>query len=269
MKITKILAGLAASVVAVSAMAATSFAASSLTLLEPGQAILGFGDADWKAAGWGKEEATALDLSYFTLADVTADGTYTVGIDLSAGYTADGFEDEETGELLVMTTANGIGAMGINLNLDAEDESYNNVNINIVSVKFDGVETIKDGATSYTNAEDGAKRSNVMNQWANYDATKADHLTLDPDTATSVMTDFSGEWTTCEVTFEVTGMPAADTGATGGDDAGDNAGSDASGDVNAPTTDKQSPDTGVEGVAAVAGVAVLAAGAVLVSKKRK
>ncbi len=49
--------------------------------------------------------------------------------------------------------------------------------------------------------------------------------------------------------------PAADTGAV---------------DTTAPTTgDKQSPDTGVEGVAAVAGLAVVAAGAVVLSKKRK
>ena len=41
-------------------------------------------------------------------------------------------------------------------------------------------------------------------------------------------------------------------------------------DTTAPTTgDKQSPDTGVEGVAAVAGMAVVAAGAVVLSKKRK
>ena len=35
------------------------------------------------------------------------------------------------------------------------------------------------------------------------------------------------------------------------------------------TTEKGSPDTGVEGIAAVAGVAVVAAGAVVLSKKRK
>ena len=39
--------------------------------------------------------------------------------------------------------------------------------------------------------------------------------------------------------------------------------------VVAPTTEKGSPDTGVEGIAAVAGVAVVAAGAVVLSKKRK
>ncbi len=52
-----------------------------------------------------------------------------------------------------------------------------------------------------------------------------------------------------------TDAPAADAGAV---------------DTTAPTTgDKQSPDTGVEGVAAVAGLAVVAAGAVVLSKKRK
>ena len=40
-------------------------------------------------------------------------------------------------------------------------------------------------------------------------------------------------------------------------------------DTTAPAADKGSPDTGVEGVAAVAGLAVVAAGAVVLSKKRK
>ena len=37
----------------------------------------------------------------------------------------------------------------------------------------------------------------------------------------------------------------------------------------APAADKGSPDTGIEGIAAVAGVAVVAAGAVALSRKRK
>lgn len=41
------------------------------------------------------------------------------------------------------------------------------------------------------------------------------------------------------------------------------------GDVNQTTGDKNSPDTGVEGVAVVAGIAVIAAGAIVISKKRK
>lgn len=51
------------------------------------------------------------------------------------------------------------------------------------------------------------------------------------------------------------------------DDTADNTADDTAAD--ATTADKGSPDTGVEGVAAVAGVAVVAAGAVALSRKRK
>lgn len=260
MKISKILAAASAAVVAAAAISSVSFAESALAALEPGEAILGFGDSDWKAQGWGKGQNGELDMSYFQTAQITGNGTYSVGIDLSAGYTNDDWEDEETGDLAVFTTGNGIGAMGINVNFDAEDEAYDNFGINITSVKFDGVESIVAGATSYTNNEDGAKRCNVLNQWANYDATKEDHITSDAATATSVMTDFAGEWTTCVVEFEVFGL--AD------DDAATDATESTTDAETTTTPDKGSPDTGVEGIAAVAGVAVLAAGAVIVSKKR-
>ncbi len=46
-------------------------------------------------------------------------------------------------------------------------------------------------------------------------------------------------------------------------------GGDASQDTDAPTDDKQSPDTGVEGIAAIAGVVALAGAAVVISRKRK
>ena len=67
------------------------------------------------------------------------------------------------------------------------------------------------------------------------------------------------------VTFTVsgTGLGAA------ADDTATDATTGEAADDTATTPDKGSPDTGVEGIAAVAGVAVLAAGAVLVSKKRK
>lgn len=265
MKISKILAASAAAVVAAASISSVSFAASAMVDLQPGEAMLGFGDSEWKAAGWGKGEENALDMSYFQTAQITGNGTYSVGIDLSAGYVnLVGIEDEETGELAEYTTGNGIGAMGINVNFDSEDEAYNNFGIKVTSVKFDGVETMIAGATSYTNNEDGGKRCNVLNPWVNYDATKEDHITLDPDTATAVLTDFSGEWSTCVVEFEVYGLA---------EDAAGNGGSEAGNDVvdagNTTTDDKTSPDTGVEGIAVVAGVAVLAAGAVLVSKKRK
>lgn len=268
MKLRKILAAASAAVVAAASMSVFAFAAPSFTNLAEGEAMLGFGDADWKASGWGKDEAS-LDMSYFTTAQITGNGTYTVGIDLSAGYeNLAGIEDENTGELVTYTTANGIGAMGINVCFDADDETYDNFGINITSVKFDGAETILDGVVSYTNNEDGGKRCNVFNQWANYDASKEDHITSNPDAATSILTDFAGEWTTCEVTFEVFGLDAA---APVEDNTPDDT---ATPDATAPSApassdSKGSPNTGVEGIAAVAGLAVVAGGALVIAKKRK
>ena len=51
--------------------------------------------------------------------------------------------------------------------------------------------------------------------------------------------------------------------------ADDNNTAEPAGDTTAPVADKNSPDTGVEGVAVVAGIAVIAAGALVISKKRK
>ena len=55
---------------------------------------------------------------------------------------------------------------------------------------------------------------------------------------------------------EGTAAPAEDEGTAG------------TGNTSAPTTDKQNANTGVEGVAVVAGLAIIAAGAVVVAKKR-
>lgn len=49
----------------------------------------------------------------------------------------------------------------------------------------------------------------------------------------------------------------------------DNNTAEPAGDTTTPVADKNSPDTGVEGVAVVAGIAVIAAGAMVISKKRK
>ncbi len=61
--------------------------------------------------------------------------------------------------------------------------------------------------------------------------------------------------------YPLTDAPAPDAPAPDATDATDA--------TSTPSTDKGSADTGVEGVAAVAGVAVIAAGAVVLSKKRK
>ena len=256
MKLRKIMAGIVATAVcALPASAATN-------TLAKGEAIIGFGDSEWKVAAWGKgDDSDTIDSSYFTNAVITGNGTYTISVDLSKGYTPitnnEPWYDDETGEELVLDKALAIGAMGINVNFSADDEAYDNVYLEVTSIKFDGVETMKDGVSSYTNNEDGMKRTNIYNAWAFY---KAEDVCPTPDTANAVLTDFAGEWSKCEITFNVTGMP---------DEAPD---TQAPADTTAPTTGdstKPNTNTGVEGVAAVAGVALLAAGAVVVAKKRK
>ena len=254
MNVKKILAGTVASVMAVTSLAAITSAAD--VTVEQGVFVLGFGDGDWKAAFWGKSDDT-LDASYETTAKLDGNGTYTVAVDLSKGYTADGWEDEATGDPLTLTTGNSIGAMGIQIYGE-----YPTLGVNITKVVVDGVEQTLTGA-SYTNDEDGGRRTNIYNEWANFDATKEDHISKDPDNASATLIDKAAitEWSKIEVTFEVYGLEEDNSGSTGNE--GDTTTAPDNGDTNTTTPDKNTPDTGVEGVA------IVAAGAVVVAKKRK
>ncbi|MGN0619443.1 MAG: NPXTG-anchored protein [Ruminiclostridium sp.] len=273
MKLRKVMAAVAATAIAASAMAAAAYAEPA----EKGVFIIGFADNDWKAAFWGKD-GDALDSSYQTTAAYTGDGTYTVKVDLSSGYVAEGWVDEDTGEELTLTTANGVAAMGIQIYNGTEDQ-FANLGVNITSVKFDGVEMELKGV-SFTNDEDNGRRTNIYNGWASYDPNKEDIITTDPDKATTVLIDPTkvGEWSVCEVTFEAytVGGDAAEAPAdeevvvAPADETPVVDNTAAAGDVDAATdSSKGSPDTGVADVAAVAGLAIVAAGAVVISRKRK
>ena len=257
MKLRKLFAALAASAVAVSTMAVAAYAEP----MEQGVFVIGFGDADWKAAFWGKAD-DVVDSSYQKTAVLDGNGTYTVSLDLSAGYTSSQI-DEETGEPVVCTTGNSIGAMGLQIYGE-----YPTLGVDIKSVTIDGVDFPLQGA-SYTNDEDGGRRTNIYNAWAKFDASKEDVITKDAATATPTIIDISslGEWSKIDVTFEVYGLDEA-TEAPAEEAPAEEA--PATGDVDATTdSTKGSPDTGVADVAAVAGLAVLAGGAFIVAKKRK
>lgn len=133
---------------------------------------------------------------------------------------------------------------------------------------FDPTGTPTAFVTSATIYVDGAAQATVENPPVEKDANN----NLVVNCVNIYNTDcpkYEGAYPTDSLSVEFT-VEGLGGGATGGDDAsGSEGGSDAAGDVNAPTTDKQSPDTGVEGVAAVAGLAIVAGGAVLLSKKRK
>lgn len=275
MKVRNILSGALALAVSATTMAVCASASAA----EPGKFIIGFADNDWKCQYWGKDSDPALiseDLQ--TTATLNGNGTYTVSIDLSGGYQCDGWVDEDTGDLLELTTANGIAAMGIQIYGE-----YPTLGVDITSVKFDGNEVALTGR-SVTNDEDGGRRTNVYNAWASYDPTKEDQISKDPDSATMTLIDPGdvGEWTKAEITFEVYGMddaaPAETEAAPAETDAApaetDAAPAEtqapAAGDVAAATdSSKGSPETGIADVAAIAGLAIVAGGAVLVAKKRK
>lgn len=71
------------------------------------------------------------------------------------------------------------------------------------------------------------------------------------------------------VTFTISGIKGGDAAATEAPSTEAPSTDNAAGDTTKPTDDKNSPNTGVEGVAVIAGLAVIAAGAVVVAKKRK
>lgn len=268
MKVRNILSGALALAVSATVMAVCASASAT----EPGKFIIGLADNDWKFQYWGKDSDPALigeDLQ--TTATLNGNGTYTVSIDLSGGYQCDGWVDEDTGDLLELTTANGIAALGVQIYGE-----YPTLGVDITSVKFDGNEVALAGR-SITNDEDGGRRTNVYNAWASYDPSKEDQITKDPDSATMTLIDPGdvGEWTKLEITFEVYGMDDAAPAETDAAPAETDAApaetqAPAAGDVAAATdSSKGSPETGIADVAAIAGLAIVAGGAVLVAKKRK
>ena len=151
---------------------------------------------------------------------------------------------------------NGDGTYTVSLSFDCEDAGWNMLKVEFdetvdfvvtpTEVKLDGVSVDFDADAA---AGDEKNRVQLINVY--------DNLAVVPNEM----------YSTIEVTFEVSGL--------GGGAADDNNAAPADGNTDtapAPTTpsaDKGSPDTGVEGVAVVAGLAIAASGAVLLSKKRK
>lgn len=269
MKLRNLMAASVAGVLAIGTMAVNVAAADATG--DPGMAGIAFAGGDWTAQYWldGKTYPSTI-----TTATITGDGQYTV----TATPVAE-FEDEETGEMVQApgTTSLAFAALQV---VDGET-LFPGMIITIDSVKFDGTEMALAG-TPYTSSDEKiTTRVNLFNSWVSAlpeDARTIDGLAADA-TPVAINAAELGEWTTMEVTFTVSGtgvtaeVPAETATADAATAEDTAAADDTTGDAviaPAPTTDeKGSPDTGVEGIAAVAGVAVLAAGAIVLSKKRK
>ena len=284
MKLRKIMAGIVATSVA-GTMAVAASAQYDASIM--------YADADWYPSimdATGRTEGTDGTVTEWTAgtAEVTKDGTYTVSIaDIKASAV-----DEETGEE-TMAAVTGEGAvvfnvdiadLGTALGIGKDCEGYDDLKtgaekmefakskgINVTDVK---ITQVKDGETTEIAVDsskilfgdiegNGKLRIELYNE---YGDTKA-------DAPLKVSDIFFNE--SLNVTFTISGIDAILGGNTTPDEteapATDAPATDAPA-TDAPTTgdsSKPNSNTGVEGVAAVAGVAIVAAGAVIVAKKRK
>jgi len=256
MKTNKIFAGVMASAVAATAMAAAAGAYEGFLMYAAG---------DWSVS--------AMDTAAYPDGniDITEDGTYTVK---TGGFT---WEDEETGDLVPATAtgatvfcvdiagvadAYGFASAGVDgLETGADKMAYakaagiNVTDIKVTATNSDGTTTdypVDSSKVLFGDIEGNGKlRIEVYNE---YGDTKNDA----PLDNTAISFD-----DTLAVTFTISGLNAAPA------DAAVDAAAAAGDTTAAVTSSKGSPDTGIADVAAIAGIAVVAAGAVVVAKKRK
>lgn len=254
MKITKILGAASAAVVSAAVMAASAGAY---------EAFLMYASSDWSVQCMDATSENA------TTADVTGDGTYTVAI---SGFE---WEDEETAEM-VPATATGatvfcvdIDGLANALGCGKDAEGYDALQTAAEKMAFAQATglTISDVVITATNS-DGTSTDIAVDESKLYygDIEGNGKIRLEiynayGDTSKDAPIDAAGLSfdDTLSVTFTVSGTGMGDAATVDAEAPADNA---------AASDGKGSPDTGVEGIAVVAGVAALAAGAVIVSKKR-
>ena len=242
MNLKKILAGAVASVMAVSTMAVSSFAAD--------------GEFEWELAGQFDAE--------FNDATEWPDGvkgTGKVGEEITAVWE---FDDA------VKLAKNYFGFKTVGVAWSSEEGAVNPY-IEVVSFKADDREITVDNAIMKANATDndsatGNLKAVFYNAWDNN--VSANGSAIDVDAV-------NGEegFEKLEVVFKVVVPAAADDNngdeTTSGDETEAPADTSAEGSNPSGGDGKDPANTGIEGVAVVAGLAVLATGAIVIAKKRK
>lgn len=183
-------------------------------------------------------EPTDVEGASFVDATITGDGTYTVELN--------GVEDGGWNMLKVDTDIDA------DVNPDALI-TITGVEVNGSAIDFDAEAAVmsltgiaSDDYSEYSFNITNGVRAQLINVY--------DNLAAIPNEG----------YSSIKVTFEISGL--------GGAPAADNTDTDTttpSAPATTPSDNKGSPDTGVEGVAVVAGAAIAAAGVVLLSKKRK
>lgn len=252
MNLKKILAGAVSAIVALSTLAVAASAENAGFIFQTTSWSFRNTLAQSNAISWDEfDEAYNPEGCSFSDVEVTGDGTYTVSVT--------GIPDEGLLNLLILQT-------------DIDSEAYPDVQITIDKCLIDGVETDVSAAELSTyeyksddyadEAFDTVKLAYRISLYHNWD-----HIDIVP-VATSA-----------EVTFTVSGFGGAAADSAVADEApAEEAVADeapvvdttvAAGDTTVATSDKASPDTGVEGIAAIVGLGLIAVGAVVVTRKKK
>ncbi len=260
MKMKKILAGVAASALAVTAMAASASAVNIADYFEKnvegnhGAAlylIANDGKAQW-AVDAGVDITTVYGVKFyvtFDAADVADEATWLGGA-VVANSNSTGWKQVEWGRVDKEITAdleNGTVTWQNGAPIFAADDEYAQlwlVDWSTKKLSVDNIEVLdKDG--NVITGNDAAETTEAETEAATEAETDAA-----TDAETEAATDAETEAATDAAPAETTAAPNGDT-------------------TNTPVTDKGNADTGIEGVAVVAAIAVLAGGAVVIAKKRK
>lgn len=184
MKMNKVLAAMAASVVAASAFAATALSAGAAAETYPESiTVMLAGQAGGLNLGW--DDASAKDNNSVK---VDKNGTYTIKVDASEG----GDQGEATWAMAIRSVGFNIFDYGEEGQDFAAIASAAGLNVKIDSVKIGGEEKLNGTASQFIANDDGNNfRVNIYNKWGN------DYAIVDGTQS------FTGD---VEVTFTVSGF---------------------------------------------------------------
>ncbi|MCM1055692.1 MAG: hypothetical protein NC394_09245 [Bacteroides sp.] len=255
MNFKKTIAAAAVSALAVSAFAVSASAETAGLIFQTNawtfRNTIGQSQAIW----WDPDFGDAMNFDTWVANDleITADGTYTVSFEKNI------MEDCKDGPEQFWNF--------LKLQTDISAAEYPDVQITIDSLKVDGNEIA--AATSAAQGTDKVSKDDYFDS-ATVKEVADGYLvgfynTWNGDETVISSEDFGGK---VECTFTITGFKAADSAAPAEEAPAAEAQAPTGNDA-AATADKSNADTGVEGVAAIAGIAVIAAGAIVIAKKRK
>lgn len=252
MTLKKTLATAAVSILAVTAFAVSASAETAGLIYQTNAWTFRNNITQSQAKWWDPDFGDAMEYDTWIVNDVeiTADGTYTVSFEKNV------MEDCKDGPEQFWNF--------LKLQTNISKEAYPDVQITIDSLKIDGkeIEAAKSAKQSndkvLSDDHSDIPTVNTVNDGylvGFYNAWNAEETVIASE-------DFGGK---VECTFTITGFKSGDSAAPAEEATQAPAGNANTG----AAADKNNADTGVEGVAAVAGIAIIAAGAIVIAKKRK